>query len=49
MDELFNIIGKLYVDLVQSQKYIENIQKQLQSKNQELASVQNTIQKKESD
>jgi hypothetical protein len=31
MDELFTIIGKLYIDLVQSQKFIDNLQKQLQS------------------
>jgi hypothetical protein len=31
MDELFTLIGKLYVDLVQSQKYIDSLQKKVQS------------------
>jgi hypothetical protein len=31
MDELFTLIGKLYVDLVQSQKYIDSLQKKIQS------------------
>lgn len=49
MDELFTLIGRLYVDLVQSQKYIENLQKQIQSKDQEIATIQNSINKKDFD
>lgn len=43
MDELFTLIGRLYVDLVQSQKYIESLQKQIQSKDQEISTLQNSI------
>lgn len=31
-DELFNIIGKLYVDIYNTQKYLEALQKQIQDK-----------------
>ncbi len=43
MDELFTLIGKLYVDLVQTQKFIENLQKQIQSKDNEIAAMQNSL------
>jgi CHASE3 domain sensor protein len=49
MDELFTLIGKLYVDLVQSQKYIDSLQKQIQVKDQELSTIQNSINKKDFD
>ena len=32
MEEIFTIIGKMYVDLVQSQKVITELQKQLEDK-----------------
>lgn len=31
-DELFNIIGRLYVDIYNTQKYLEVLQKQIQDK-----------------
>jgi hypothetical protein len=49
MDELFTLIGKLYVDLVQSQKYIDGLQKQIQTKEQEFATIQNSINQKDFD
>jgi|688.fasta_scaffold1160263_2 hypothetical protein len=36
MDDLFIVIGKLYTDLSNSQKYIEMLQQQLRDKNQEI-------------
>ncbi len=36
MEEVFNIIGKLYVDVYNSQKVIELLQKQLQDKEKEI-------------
>ena len=43
MDELFTIIGKMYVDLVQSQKVITELQKQVETKDSEIISLQNSI------
>lgn len=43
MDELFIIIGKMYVDLVQSQKVITELQKQVETKDSEIVSLQNSI------
>lgn len=43
MDELFTIIGKMYVDLVQSQKVITELQKQVETKDSEILSLQNSI------
>jgi len=43
MDELFTIIGKMYVDLVQSQKVITELQKQVETKDSEIVSLQNSI------
>lgn len=37
MEEIFNIIGKLYVDVYNSQKLIEILQQQLKDKDQQLA------------
>ena len=31
-DELFNMIGRLYVDIYNTQKYLEMLQKQIQEK-----------------
>lgn len=36
MDELFNIIGKLYVDMYNMQKLLEHLQKQLKEKDSEI-------------
>lgn len=36
MDELFNIIGKLYVDMYNMQKLLELLQKQLKDKDSEI-------------
>lgn len=36
MEEVFNIIGKLYVDVYNAQKVIELLQKQLQDKDKEI-------------
>lgn len=43
MDELFTIIGRLYIDLVQSQKVIENLQKRLKDKEEELSTLENSL------
>lgn len=43
MDELFNIIGKMYVDLIQSQKVITELQKQVEEKDKEILSLQSSI------
>jgi hypothetical protein len=36
MEELFNIIGKLYVDVYNTQKVLEILQKQIQEKDLEI-------------
>lgn len=36
MDELFNIIGKLYVDITNMQKVLEILQQQIKDKDQEI-------------
>jgi hypothetical protein len=36
MDDLFNIIGKLYVDMYNMQKLLELLQKQLKDKDSEI-------------
>lgn len=36
MEELFNIIGKLYVDLYNMQKLLERLQQQLKDKDSEI-------------
>jgi hypothetical protein len=43
MDEVFTIIGKMYMDIVQSQKVISDLQKQLEDKNKEIVSLQSSI------
>jgi len=42
MEELFNIIGKLYVDIYNTQKLIEILQKQLQEKDQEIKQLKSS-------
>jgi hypothetical protein len=36
MDDLFNIIGKLYVDIYNMQKLLERLQQQLKDKDSEI-------------
>jgi cell division septum initiation protein DivIVA len=43
MDEVFTIIGKMYLDIVQSQKAIAELQKQIEHKDKEIASLQQSI------
>lgn len=43
MDDIFTIIGKMYVDIVQSQKVITELQKQLEEKDKDIASLQNSL------
>lgn len=43
MEEIFTIIGKMYIDIVQSQKAITELQKQLEDKDKEISSLQNSI------
>jgi hypothetical protein len=39
MEELFNIIGKLYVDIYNTQKIIELLQTQLKDKDREISEL----------
>ena len=41
MEDLFNIIGKLYVDIYNTQKVLEIIRQQLQDKDNEINSLKN--------
>lgn len=43
MDEIFTIIGKMYIDIIQSQKTIVELQKQLENKDKEISSLQQSI------
>lgn len=43
MEEIFTIIGKMYVDLVQSQKIISELQKQLEEKNKDSSGLQDSF------
>lgn len=45
MDELFNIIGKLYVDICNAQKVLDSMRQQLQDKENELRIYKNTSEK----
>jgi hypothetical protein len=47
MDEIFTVIGKLYLDLLQSQKIIESLQKRLDDKERDIANLQASIIEKE--
>lgn len=44
MDDFFQIIGRLYVDIYQSQKILANLQDQLKIKDNEIASLRTQIQ-----
>lgn len=41
MEEIFNIIGKLYVDSYNSQKVIEILQQQVKDKDKEIEELKN--------
>lgn len=43
MDELFIIIGRLYVDMYNTQKYIESLQQQLKDKDTEISVLKTKI------
>lgn len=39
MEELYNIIGKLYVDIYNAQKYIESLQNVIKEKDKTIADL----------
>jgi hypothetical protein len=41
MEELFNIIGKLYVDIYNTQKVLEIMRQQLQDKENQIVNLKN--------
>lgn len=43
MDELFNIIGKLYTDIYNTQKVLEIMRQQLQDKDNELQKLKKSL------
>lgn len=43
MDDIFTIIGKMYLDLVQSQKIIDSLQKKLEDREKDISSLQASI------
>lgn len=43
MEELFNIIGKMYVDMLNLQKVLDIYQKQIKDKDAEIASLKQQI------
>jgi len=43
MDEIFATIGKLYLDLLQSQKIIENLQKKIEDREKDISKLQASI------
>jgi hypothetical protein len=43
MDEVFSAIGRLYLDLLQSQKIIDSLRKKLEDQEKEISSLQATI------
>ena len=47
MEELFNIIGKLYVDIYNTQKVLDMLQKQIQEQDTEIARLKQTRTKDE--
>jgi FtsZ-binding cell division protein ZapB len=42
MEELYNIIGKLYADIYQAQKYIDLLQNQIKEKDKQLSELRKT-------
>jgi hypothetical protein len=47
MEELFSIIGKLYVDIYNMQKLLEHLQNQLKDKDSEILKLKQTRTKDE--
>ena len=47
MEELFNIIGKLYVDIYNTQKVLDMLQKQIQEQDAEIVRLKQTRTKDE--
>ena len=47
MEELLIIIGKLYVDIYQTQKYMDSIQQQLKDKDSEILSLKQKLSQKD--
>jgi capsular polysaccharide biosynthesis protein len=43
MDDIFNIVGKLYVDIIQAQGVLEKFQQQLQDKDKQIAELKKMI------
>jgi|694.fasta_scaffold38077_5 hypothetical protein len=43
MEEIFSTIGKLYLDLLQSQKIIEGLQKKVDNLEKDLSNLQASI------
>lgn len=43
MEELFTIIGRLYVEMYHAQKYIETVQTQLKDKDTEIISLKSKV------
>lgn len=43
MEELFGIVGRLYVEMYHAQKYIETVQAQLKEKDTEIISLKSRI------
>jgi hypothetical protein len=47
-EQLFNMIGKLYADIVNAQKIIDLLQKKLQEKDQEILALEGKNQARDS-
>lgn len=43
MEELFQIIGRLYTDIYHSQKFLENLQEQIKSKDSEIINLKSKL------
>lgn len=43
MDDIFNIVGKLYVDIIQAQGVLEKFQQQIQDKDQQIAELRKQL------
>jgi hypothetical protein len=48
MEDIFAVIGKMYLDLLQSQKIIESLQKKLEDRENDISSLQASIISKDS-
>ena len=45
MDELYSIIGKLYTDILQTQKYIMSLQSEVKEKDKVIAELRSELKK----